>query len=173
MTFKEYSEYGAVLSEKDHGSASFHRVLQHVGRGEVVLDLGAGTGAHTDKMRAEGVIVVPVDFHPTRMDIQLMDMHQLPLEWQDSFHHVVCHHVFEHSVAPIVVLRQMTRVLKPKGTAIIVVPNHEVDGWFGEPTHVGLISEKLMRLLCKRVGFEIVTVEKVEEDSVLWVLQKP
>ncbi len=50
------------------------------------------------------------------------DFHQIPFA-NDSFRTVLVCHALEHSSEPLVVLKELSRVLKPEGHAIIIVPN--------------------------------------------------
>jgi SAM-dependent methyltransferase len=50
-----------------------------------------------------------------------MDIHQIPFE-QNTFDVVLCNHVLEHVQDDLKALREINRVLKPKGFAILQVP---------------------------------------------------
>jgi len=53
-----------------------------------------------------------------------MDIHQIPFD-KDSFDCVMCNHVIEHVENDILALKEILRVLKPGGWAIIQVPFYE------------------------------------------------
>lgn len=179
MDFEKYLKHGAARSTYAAGPAGFLEVLDYLedranGRlGLTVMDVGAGNLEHTMKMRGAGFKVTPVDYDPQTPEVEKADMHDLRQYGEETLDFIVCHHTFEHAVAPLIVLSEFFRLLKHNGKAIIVVPDDLVESWFGEKSHVGLISEKLMRLLCMRVGFTVVHRTQICESSVMWVLEKP
>jgi SAM-dependent methyltransferase len=64
-----------------------------------------------------------------------MDIHEIPFE-QDSFDCVLCNHVIEHVDNDLLAVKEILRVLKPGGWAIIQVPFFEPvpDQTFEDPS---------------------------------------
>lgn len=63
-----------------------------------------------------------------------MDIHAIPFG-QDSFDVVLCNHVLEHVDDDLIAMKEIHRVLKPGGFAILLVPffNPVPDKTFGDP----------------------------------------
>lgn len=68
----------------------------------------------------EKIDYYPVDFKKRRSDLQL-DIQKIPLE-DNCFDYIWCSHVLEHVKDDQKALRELYRVLKPGGTAIILIP---------------------------------------------------
>jgi methionine biosynthesis protein MetW len=101
-------------------------------RGRKALDVGCGDGArYGARVHASGVEVHGVDISEVAVEsarargvnarvASLAD----PLPYPDaSFDVVICLEVLEHLVDPAVVAREIARVLKPGGFALLSVPN--------------------------------------------------
>lgn len=102
-------------------------------RGNRILSLGCGTGNDVWYLSEEN-LVVGLDYavsglkvgsqHGVRGvagDLNLQPM--LPFK-SCSFDVVICKDILEHILEPLVVLREVRRVLKDEGFVIISVPNH-------------------------------------------------
>jgi methionine biosynthesis protein MetW len=100
--------------------------------GHKALDVGCGDGArYGSLMRESGVDIHGVDI--SEVAVQSAREHGVkarvasltePLPFADaSFDLVICLEVLEHLVDPGVVVREIARVLKPGGSALLSVPN--------------------------------------------------
>jgi ubiquinone/menaquinone biosynthesis C-methylase UbiE len=114
------------------------RFASHVGRGALVLDIGAGPGADSGELRARGLRVVSLDLSLGMLATGARvlpgprvqaDMGALPFRdvadglWLSaSLLHV------PRERAPLV-LRELRRVLKPAGIAYVSVKCGTADGW--------------------------------------------
>lgn len=94
----------------------------------VRLHLGCG------QVRYDGY--VGVDINPDVADV-VCDLTQRWI-WEDSsVDEIVAEDVFEHLPDKLHTLRELYRVLKPHGKALVQVPDASVGGGaFGDPTHV-------------------------------------
>lgn len=84
--------------------------------------LNVGCGGRPGDMRA-GYGDVRIDIEAFPNVTHVLDVHDLPPEWDGRFDEVVCEIALEHFESPIVAMRNMARVMKPQGRLIIVVPN--------------------------------------------------
>jgi methionine biosynthesis protein MetW len=101
-------------------------------RGRKALDVGCGDGArYGARVRASGVEIHGVDISEVAVasarargiDARVASLED-PLPHADaSFDVVVCLEVLEHLVSPVTVVREIRRVLKPGGFALMSVPN--------------------------------------------------
>ncbi len=179
MRFRPYLAVGGKQSVNASGETGFEEVKVFFGGkfrdGLVrprILDVGAGNCKNGLQLEAMGFRVEFLDLDPQNSRVIEGDMHELPFD-SAAFDFVLCHHAFEHSVAPLIVLCEMYRVLRPGGRAVIVVPDWKNESWYNEESHVGLIHDRLFRFLAVRVGFTVESIKQLKDDSVMWVLQKP
>jgi ubiquinone/menaquinone biosynthesis C-methylase UbiE len=108
--------------------------------GELVLDVGCGTGAYHPQLRARGVqVIVGLDASPTMVAATqrqagdqnlpvvaiLGDAQRLPLP-DDAYDRVMANHVFFFVPDQRAALREMRRVLKPTGRVLLATngPDH-------------------------------------------------
>jgi len=96
----------------------------------VMLDLGAGAGDETHILKKAGYHVVGTTIGEDNLRIarekygirlRIMDMHNIMFD-KDSFDCAVLLHIFEHSFAPLIVVGELYRVLKPGGRVYVVTP---------------------------------------------------
>jgi SAM-dependent methyltransferase len=117
--------------------------------GKKILDIGCSTGEYLERFSETSV---GLDFSEPNLahcrkrglTVQKADFNQ-PLPFPDrSFDAAFCSHVLEHVDSPLNLLREMNRVLKPKGQAVIALPIENSlarillrDPYFaGHPTHI-------------------------------------
>ena len=92
------------------------------------LDLGAGDGSLTERLRREGfriqaVDAVTHDFRPIDIGIKVSNLNDgIPFD-DGSFDVVVSTEVIEHLENPWFFVRELHRVLRPGGVAVISTPN--------------------------------------------------
>ena len=79
------------------------------------------------------VVYTAVDLHPTRPDTMQADVQDLPFD-DCTFDRIICIHVLEHVPDDRQGLREMYRVLKPGGRAILQHPeSHEIAQTLEDP----------------------------------------
>jgi SAM-dependent methyltransferase len=106
--------------------------------GDVALDLGCGRGIHREVIETLGYQYHGVDFAGEAAD-DLVDAHALPY-CDDEFALVLAVAVLEHLARPLLALREVYRVLRPRsyfvGTVAFLEPFH--DNSFFHFTHLGV-----------------------------------
>ena len=110
----------------------------------------------------------------TRAKLYAWDVDRgLPMFQDDFFDLVTILHVIEHLHSPYNVLKEVHRVLKPKGKLIIGTPNlnaiarlllkliRRENEWYGfrDETHIYLFTPLNIRFLVERSGFKVLAVE--------------
>ena len=145
-------------------------ILKLVGKPDetsrLLLDIGCGVGGLLKTLVERGFFCDGLDLSPFALRIAksevkvgnflLSDARFLPYR-SGSYHVVVCSEVLEHIHDDQQVLREIFRVLKPNGTAILTAPHgdkywtveDEVDGHLRRYSKLGFVS------LAERSGFEI------------------
>jgi Methylase involved in ubiquinone/menaquinone biosynthesis len=110
--------------------------------GFAVLDAGCGSGRHLRALaRLPGLKIVGVDRNPSDVDaavkalgempdavsrdfsVTCADITRLPFAGE-SFDCVICSEVLEHIPAHEAALKELIRVLRPKGTLVVSVPRY-------------------------------------------------
>jgi 2-polyprenyl-3-methyl-5-hydroxy-6-metoxy-1,4-benzoquinol methylase len=98
------------------------------GRMGKILDVGAGQGALTKKLKQLGYDIEACDFNPDRFKIanvkcKKIDLNEgLPYD-AESFDSIACVEVIEHLHNPWIAISEFSRVLRGGGTLIITTPN--------------------------------------------------
>jgi ubiquinone/menaquinone biosynthesis C-methylase UbiE len=123
-----------------------------------VVDLGCGVGNVVAHMRSKGKQATGITYQPAEIeaakrkhDLELVrgDLHALP--WPDgSFDGAICWDALEHTLAPLVVLKEMHRVLAEGGRALIFIPGQP---WQETPYHIIVPTIRQMRHLLDLAGF--------------------
>jgi malonyl-CoA O-methyltransferase len=129
-----YDEWASIYDHDGNPLQALEEPIVHLAVGDVrgldVLDLGCGTGRHSVWLASRGATVTGVDFSegmltearkkPGAEIIQfvLHDLHE-PLPFSSEFDLVVSGLVLEHLRDLDGFFREIHRVLKPKGRAVI------------------------------------------------------
>src|ERR1700722_11843873 len=119
------------------------RELRHLGTPGLALDIGAAGGGNTRVLRAHGWRPVALEYAPTAaqiarergIDVVRADARELPLR-TGSLDLVTAFDVLEHIEEDYLVAAEITRVLRPGGTALIAVPA-DMALWSAHDTAVG------------------------------------
>lgn len=163
-----YKESFSYQWYRDHYPAKFidalHRVFQYrklgaLGRG-ALLDYGGGVGYFSRAARLLGY------------EAETRDAMYESAQGEDRaaaepsrYATITCHHVLEHAIDPLVLLRDIRGLLQPDGTLILAVPNGGSLGykrrgvhwvWSQPPLlHLHHITLAGLRSLLDRAGFTI------------------
>jgi SAM-dependent methyltransferase len=117
------------------------------------------------------------DLFPSDESIQKIDITGIPFP-DNSFDSVICNHVLEHIPDCLQAVKEIFRVLKPKGYAILQTPyskllsrNFEEEKintdelrffFYGQEDHVRIFSEKQFFLLLTSAGFTLEVIKHSE-----------
>lgn len=131
-----------------------------------VLDIGCGAGFAMDELKAKGKLAIGIDITPENVDLArekghsvgVQDMHSLPFA-DSSFDGAMMWDVFEHALAPLIVLFECNRVLRPQGRLLIYIPPEH---WDEHPVHVIIYTDRQIEMLFKKSGFKL---DAIVQDS--------
>lgn len=111
-----------------HLDRHLNRYLPAEGNGARLLDVGCGTGPHLVDLRARGYDAAGVDASEEMLaharslnpgaDLRQADIDALPFP-DASFDYVLCVEVLRYLPDPMPCIREMARVLRPGGTALV------------------------------------------------------
>ncbi len=152
-----------------------------------ILDLGCGTGAFLTRLHAEqhtelnGVDIKRPDFDMPGIIFSEADLDSGKLEYEDnSFDIITSIEVFEHIENIGMLLKEISRILKPEGTLLITTPNvHSIEARLrflllgkmkqfdelSDPTHIFPIFLFSFERLLKRHSLKILTLGFFPEDG--------
>lgn len=113
------------------------------------MKLNMGCGYH----KAEGYI--NVDRSPGCGPDQVVDLERLPWPWpDDSAEEVVFYHCLEHLGRDpdtfLAMFSELYRVCAPEALVRVVVPHPRHDNFINDPTHVRIITPRLLTLFSKK-----------------------
>lgn len=113
--------------------SSDSRIINILGRGEVLVDLGCGSGELLDEMSGRFSVRIGIDASetrksrrdvvPTGWEFRMSDLN-LRFPFGDGFaDRVMANQVIEHVLDPGHFAEEIYRILKPGGIAVITTPN--------------------------------------------------
>jgi SAM-dependent methyltransferase len=149
----------------------------------LALDVGCGAGDRVERMRAAGWRAVGVDLAAPGLvaaarrgiGVARARGERLPFA-SGRFGAVVMSHSIEHTYDPVAALREVARVLRPGGEAVVTTPNPASvlarlfrEDWvnWDVPRHTVLLTPAAMRHLARRAGLEL---RRVRGSSTGWSL---
>jgi ubiquinone/menaquinone biosynthesis C-methylase UbiE len=116
------------------------------------LDLGCGYGKYKEIIKTKAIEYVSLDKYNINAAIKA-DIHNTKLD-DNSFDTIICTQVFEHIPDPFAAIKEIKRILKPGGVAIVTAP-------FSYPYHLDpkdyfRYTEQGLSSLFRNNDFEIV-----------------
>ena len=177
--------------------AAARRLLAGVARGRL-LDLAAGEGAMSQWACAHGFDVVATEidrsiFRARGIPCHAVDLNQLLPLADASFDVVTALEIIEHLENQYQFVREIARVLRPGGHAILSTPNEHnlqnrwnyfLTGFYGDSRHVideqdpemplrhiNMIPPSQLELVWRRAGLELagIDISKLRPTTWLWL----
>ncbi|MEJ1239000.1 methyltransferase domain-containing protein [Chryseolinea sp. T2] len=137
-----------------------------------IMDFAPNTVFANNMKARNKVSYTSADFNRLDYDIKV-DITNMPEVKSDSYDVLICSHILEHVTSPSLALREIYRVLKNGGIAIIMVPlfwdvqetvedlsttsDEQRLRLFGQDDHVRLFSKKDFLQLISSAGFAVHT----------------
>jgi ubiquinone/menaquinone biosynthesis C-methylase UbiE len=159
--------------------AGYREVVNRLGPG-IVVDVGCGIGAETERLATPDRLVIGVDYSsetvrlarktyepvaPGASGLEFLASDGAGIGLRDhSVDYAVSSHIIEHFVNPALHVIELARITRPDGTAFVITPNAPAD--FENPFHVYPFEpEHLVSLLS--LCFDDVTCYGLDGDDVL------
>lgn len=142
-----------------------------------ILDIGCGNGAFLSFMKEIGWLTFGIEISQKAVDIATQNGHKIfagnliDAKYPDNYFDVITlNNVMEHLLNPSEELKEINRILKPKGEIIICVPNFSSLGsklfkenWIALliPEHLHHFSEKSLRKTVENNSFKNVKIKGI------------
>lgn len=178
-TFKDASTKDSMLDPVESSRTNF--ILDNVGTGKVILDIGANHGDLSDEMRKKGNLVCAMDL-PGVVNASIDSFPRLhwigasaeePLPFgPDMFDVVVAAELVEHLINIDGFMKEVMRVLRPGGIFLVTTPNvarpynvcqmiagKDVSGFFHHeesPLHIRFYTWTTLGNLLHKHGFDVI-----------------
>ncbi len=169
----EFTNHNAFFNLMKLGlkDISFDEITSHFGSDKRILDIGCATGLLLNYLKEKGWNTKGVEICKESAQYAInhfnLDIVTKPLsesEFPDNYFHAIhFSHLIEHVPSPYDFLKEVYRILKPGGYAIITTPN--VEGLFAKvfrstwrsaiAQHLFLFSKKTLSNLILKSGFNI------------------
>lgn len=129
-----------------------------------VLDVGCGGGVLMQYMKERGHEVYGVTYSKEEvkycknlgLEVINCDIHEIIYD-DEQFDAVICWDTLEHTLAPLIVLKEIRRVLKYDGIAMIYMPGQN---WIEFIGHIIVLNERQMLHLLYLTGFKSADIYK-------------
>ena len=167
------------LSER----AVFHlaRILEHLGPGARVLELGCGAGSLTYLLRRAGLDAAGLEMSPAAIELGRrhfgLEVHRGPLEeleLEGDLDAIVAVDVLEHLPHPLSMMKLCARRLASDGLLLLQTPCYRDDGSEWEMLlpgeHLHLFTEESIERMLREAGFVAVEVRGSLFPYDMWVV---
>lgn len=137
-----------------------------------ILDCGAGVGNLVRYLQSKNISAEGITYNAKEVQfasdkgtqLVLADLHDLPFEDQ-RFDGAIAWDSLEHCLAPLLVLKEIYRVLKPNGKLLIYIPD---ESWQDCNYHIIVPTIKQMLHLLQLAGFSRVEHEDKGKESAVY-----
>lgn len=131
-----------------------------------LLDIGCGFGFFLDKAKKKGFETYGLDISQYAISkvnknhhVVVLDVSQKKFPFKNNFFDAITlDHVLEHVPNPVFVLKEIRRILKPKGLLFIEVPIRS--RWPTHKTHVSYFNKISLSFILENLNFKIVKIGK-------------
>jgi len=156
----------------------------HAKTDDAILDVGCGSGMLLGKLYKMGFTnLTGIDpFINEEHDFGVVKIYKKEVEQMEGkFDVVMMHHSLEHMADPLKAMKKAHSLLNNDKYLLVRVPvmgnygwNKYREYWAGldAPRHLFIPSEKGMRILAEKSGFELVKLEYDSVDYVIWASEQ-
>ena len=142
---------------------------------KTILDVGCGNRDWSKYLEKKGFRVWSTDINHTCNGVIEDDIHESQFE-SNSFDGIFCNGVFEHSLAPFIMLCEMNRLLKNGGELFINMPLDTNKKMSALPQHINIHSYDSAKNLFDKTKFkiknDIVFFDKINGQHLIFLLEK-
>lgn len=144
-----------------------------------MLDVGSGSGAFVEECRKRGQESYGCEISTYHYERSSDFIYRKTFEDVnfpvDYFDLVTCHDVLEHSLDPTKMLKEIFRVVKQNGNAIIDIPDffHPQGKHHWKTEHIWYFTEQHLTSLLETVGFVVNKIDHPIEGKSVYFCTKP
>ncbi len=145
-----------------------------------ILDIGCGTGHFLNSMKRAGWLVTGIEksykarsYAESKFNLEVSDTSQIAKLNSGTFDCITMWHVLEHFHEPAIIMKEMSRLLKPGGLCVIALPNsNSFDAayyrnyWaaFDVPRHLWHFNPETFSLFAVACGFKVTATKTLPFD---------
>ena len=148
-----------------------------------VLEIGSGHGFFLEIMKTNGFDIIGYDISKEKRkyskkvtDVPVYDINineKIPAD--NKFDIVVLFHTLEHITEPITLLKNIKKLLKPKGKILIEVPNSDdfhlklnkfYKEFYWERAHIHYFNPKILKNVIRKSGFKNIRIVGVQRYGI-------
>ena len=148
-----------------------------------VLEIGSGHGFFLEIMKTNGFDIIGYDISKEKRkyskkitDVPVYDINineKIPVD--NKFDIVVLFHTLEHITEPITLLKNIKKLLKPKGKILIEVPNSDdfhlklnkfYKEFYWERAHIHYFNPKILKNVIHKSGFKNIRIVGVQRYGI-------
>ena len=148
-----------------------------------VLEIGSGHGFFLEIMKTNGFDIIGYDISKEKRkyskkitDVPVYDINineKIPAD--NKFDIVVLFHTLEHIIDPITLLKNIKKLLKPKGKILIEVPNSDdfhlklnkfYKEFYWERAHIHYFNPKILKNVIQKSGFKNIRIVGVQRYGI-------
>lgn len=166
---KYFNDHSTELLSDEIGKWNAAKLNPYLSSTDSIVDFGCSTGQVTVNLKARDKTGIEVN-EPAAAYAREKNLLKVVGSTADlesgKYDAVTTHHVLEHVLEPFAVLKEFHRLLKPQGTAIIVVPGEAAAGfrhnhWYDDDIkkHVYAWTPLTLGNLCVAAGFAVVVAK--------------
>ena len=185
------SDYDA-MKKRRYEISRIDNTICAFNRADIVLDAGSGQGHNLEALSAKCNSVCAIDSTLrflqnarsiiARENVILInaDLSKVPIR-SGYFDKIICLEVLEHSEAPLGIVSELHRILKPNGICVIAVPTYQSEALYSKLNprydrnrgeHITILRKKEWLSLFKGVGFALLGVRNENFGPALhWIFR--
>ena len=145
-----------------------------------ILDIGCGTGHFLNSMKLAGWSVAGIEksdkarsYAELKFNLKVSDTSQIVKLESGTYDCVTMWHVLEHFQDPVMIMHEISRLLKPGGLCVIALPNsksfdavHYGSYWaaFDVPRHLWHFNPETFSMFATTLGFELTETKTLPFD---------
>ena len=148
-----------------------------------VLEIGSGHGFFLEIMKTNGFDIIGYDISKeqrkkskkiTNVPVYDVNMSE-KISLGDKFDIVISFHTLEHIADPITLLKNIKKLLKPKGKILIEVPNSDdfhlklnkfYKEFYWERAHIHYFNPKILKNVIQKSGFKNIRIVGVQRYGI-------
>jgi len=136
---------------------------RYLTKGQKVLELGCGRGEVIKRLNELGYIAEGCDYPEVNLE------KPIPFN-SNEYDVIICKNVIEHLRDIFTITKEIYRVLKVGGIAIIQTGDSSRDlvGWLQDPTHTTMFTQRRLKNLFLMTNFKLIKIKSFRNIPYIW-----